>query len=313
MKNKKTLIAIIIMILIIVVVSVYSQSRPEIGIAKFGTLMGETTEIAEGYPGFSLFYDKNDVESLMDNWAAWSQDLFGKGLFEGLLGEGLICRDLPSGTTGGDNNIATGADPGSAAAWILAEQVKHYITPTEPRYLYKIQFYATAGNREDSFDSDYVCEELDFQIIQKWNDKPLIKSSSTGGAWTFKLREGQAPVTQLTSLNTDLLLAISSADLSGQEICIRFTHMNREGCLQGHNSDPKEENEVCSVIVAGEEYSYDYDGLGWFTELTTLGGADTDWNFVPVPDDTGDTPVLNTVSTDPVTGTPTDTPILVLD
>jgi len=313
--NKKILgiiIGIIAVISLIIFVSANDVSY--LGINRFGGSLGQFEDVSEGWPGFSIFYDEDDVDSWLDDAPDWVQDLFGGGTRE-LIGAGL-CRNIPAGTTGGDSNIAVGPEPGSAAAWILAEAVLDYVTPTTPRYIYKIQFYVYPGARGEAVDDEYVCQDLDFEIrMNGAAGTPLARSTLTpGAAYLFQLDEGDAAMTQLTEFGVNLLLAVSqtNANLIGQKVCIIIKEMNQPGCLWGHNQG--EENEICSVIVLGEEYTYDYEELegGWVAELTTLGGIDTDWDFETSTDPAGDTPIFSLTSTDPVTGTQTDSPIIVI-
>ncbi len=313
--NKKTLILIIsILTVVILLISAkeLTADSDSSGVGSVGESLGDATEFTQGFSGLGMLWSPDAEDSWRDSWPAWSQDLFDQGLFEGLLGGGF-CYDMPSGTTGGDNNIAVGSDPASAAAWILAEQVRYWVTPEDLRYIYKIQFYVIAGSRGDAFDDTQVCEELNFQIVKKINgiESPLVENSlSPGVAYTFIVNEGAPAVTQLTALETDLLLATSTSDLLGQQICIKFTKMISQGCVQGHTT-LSEENTVCSDIVLGEEYSYDYDCEGGFCDA--FFNFQDDWEFTQPPATAAGAPTVPTTTTDPATGLPTNVPVISLD
>jgi len=265
---------------------------------RFGTQLDDLAEVAEGYPGFSMFYDEDEY----NDWTGLLDDEFVRTLFGGMDSwADAFCEERTSDV--GGSNVATGAEPGSAAAYVSAEeyQIPDPTDPSNTQYLYMIEFYVYAGESPAGY-PNVGCTDLHFQILRQ--GVSLFDNNVTGAAYTWELEEGDA----ITYTADAMWFGTGTATHVGENICIKFTTMVPNGCIPGLS----EGDDLCDAITIAAEETYDFDCEGWYCSefigfLTGVPGRDG-WSFELDDEDTDDaeagSPTPSGDTTDPDSGQP---------
>ncbi|MBW2966299.1 hypothetical protein KY342_04305, partial [Candidatus Woesearchaeota archaeon] len=234
-------------------------------IFHFGVILDDFLDVVRGYPGFSIFYD----EDYYDDWLGILDDQMTKDLFGGMEGwSDAACRDAVSSITG--SNVAGGAEPGTPAAFISAEEYE-VRSPGDPRavqYYYMLEFYVYAGGEQQG------CDEMDF-IITKQGKSMFEEEGIPGSVFVWELDEGDTIA--YTGANT--WLGVASNSHINEEVCIEFKKMDRPLCLDGFIEGDK----LCDTIsLAGEDFDYECDEFFCSSTagfLSGMWGGTTGWEF----------------------------------
>jgi hypothetical protein len=261
------------------------------GVYRFGVTVGEFAETTAGYPGFSMFYDENDITyAFMDT--ELMRDLMQGGVQEA-VGD-AVCMTEAQNVAG--TNVAGGSGLGAPMAYILAEEylMPDPNNPDVAQFMYLIELYVYAGENAPSLG----CNELDFKLVKNYGDHgSLYTNDITGGDYVWELDEGNT-----TAFTSDYLLtAVANESRNGKELCIEFTKMDPTHCVDGVGNDMK----LCSAIDSVAEDNYDYDCSGWCSLF--LSGQGWDWGDASTDTTEGD-PVPNSPTTP--TGSPIPVPTI---
>jgi hypothetical protein len=262
------------------------------GVYRLGVILDDFAETTEGYPGFGMFYDENDINFLLgDNEVV--RDLIQGGVQEAV--GNAVCMTEAQNVAG--TNVAGGSELGAPMAYILAEEylMPDPIDPTIVQYLYLIEVYVYAGENAPS----PGCSELDFKLVKDYGDHgSLYTNDVTGEDYVWELDEGDS-----TAFTSDYLLtAVAPTSRKGEELCIEFTKMELSNCVDGVGTDMK----LCTVIDSVSEDNYDYDCSATFCDLFL---SQQGWDFGDAgTDTTGGAPVPNSPITP--TGSPVPVPTI---
>jgi hypothetical protein len=225
------------------------------GTYRLGVLLDDFRDVVQGYPGFSVFYS----DDLYNDWLNVLDNEFINTLFGGVdqWGETLCSQEV---TQDFGSNVATGADPTSPSAFVIAEQYQrpNPENPAQTQYLYMIEFEVYAGQGESA------CTALDFQTIIKYASgapsRNIFRNSETQTSWIWELEEED----RISYTGENMWLATSTSSLEGSRVCVRFETMEPDFCIPQYNDGNN--NELCDTITIAGQESHDYDCDGWYCQ-----------------------------------------------